>query len=63
MGHAVLDAAVELHAALLQVFELAQPRLTVRIAMAMWVIAIGMPFMDHSAGGGGQVGFSIRAMS
>ena len=32
-------------------------------AMAMWLIAHGMPLMDHSAGGGGRFGFSISAMS
>ena len=64
VGHAVLDAAVELHATLLQIGELAQPRLAVSAyAMAMWLIAHGMPCMDHSAGGGGRFGFSIRATS
>ena len=31
--------------------------------MAMWLIAIGMPFMLHSAGGAGRAVFSISAMS
>ena len=30
---------------------------------AMWLIAHGMPTMDHSAGGGGKFGFSTKARS
>ena len=59
----MLDAAIEFHAALLQIGELLQPCLAVRLGDGDVVDRHGMPIMVHSAGGAGRFGFSISAMS
>ena len=63
MRHAVLDAAVELHALLLQVLEMLSHASRVGIVMAMWSIAQGMPNIDQFSGRLGRSRFSTRATS